>query len=244
MLGSFSDLKVNMFDNIKAVVFDLDGTLYNFKGLPLRLMWALPTDFSRIANDRSIRKKLKGCDFGTPEAYKEEYAKRMAKKTALKPADALNWYSNRYIGTMCFLLKKYYSARPQLTEVFQMLHSKGIKIAVFSDYPRVKQRVRALDFSDEAMESISGIYSAEDFGSQKPALRPFMEIAQQLGVIPESCLVVGDRDDTDGDGARKAGMSFIQIETHKTKVLEPNHPVWSWEDFAAWVLGGMDPLED
>ena len=92
-----------MFDNIKDVVFDLDGTLYNFKGLPLRLMWALPTDFSRIANDRSIRKKLKGCDFGTPEAYKEEYAKRMAKKTALKPADALNWYSNRYIGTMCFL---------------------------------------------------------------------------------------------------------------------------------------------
>lgn len=233
-----------MLSDVKAVIFDLDGTLYNFKWLPLRLMWALPTDFSRIAADRSVRKKLKGCDFGTPEAYKEEYSKRMAKATALKPKDALNWYSNRYIGTMCFLLKKYYSARPKLEEVFQVLCDKGIKIAVFSDYPRVRQRIRALDFSDGTMAAVCGIYSAEDFGSQKPALRPFLEIASELGVSPEHCLVVGDRDDTDGEGARKTNMQFIQIETHKTKVKEPNHPLWSWEDFAEWVLQGMEPLED
>ena len=124
------------------------------------------------------------------------------------------------------------------------LQKKGIKIAVFSDYPRVKQRIRALDFSDETISQISGIYSAEDFGSQKPATRPFLEIAQNLGVKPENCLVVGDRDDTDGDGARNTNMEFIQIETHKTKVKHPNHPVWSWDDFATWVLEGMEPLQD
>ena len=37
-----------MLSDIKAVIFDLDGTLYNFKWLPLRLMWSLPTDVLRI----------------------------------------------------------------------------------------------------------------------------------------------------------------------------------------------------
>lgn len=233
-----------MFSDIKAIIFDLDGTLYNFKWLPFRLMWSLPTDILRIKADRTVRKSLKGCDFATPEAYLAEYAQRMAKKTDFKSQDALNWYTNRYMGTMCFLLKRYYSQRPQLAEVFARLHQQKIKIAVFSDYPRVHQRIRALDFSDETMTTISGIFSAQDFGSQKPAPRPFLEIAANLGVTPNQCLVVGDRDDTDGTGARATGMNFIQIETHKTKIIEAHHPVWSWEDFAKWVLEGMEPLED
>lgn len=233
-----------MFSDIKAIIFDLDGTLYNFKWLPFRLMWSLPTDILRIKADRTVRKSLKGCDFTTSEAYLAEYARRMAEKTDFKSQDALNWYANRYMGTMCFLLKRYYSQRPQLAEVFAWLHQQKIKIAVFSDYPRVHQRIRALDFSDETMATISGIFSAQDFGSQKPAPRPFLEIAASLGVTPNQCLVVGDRDDTDGAGARETGMSFIQIETHKTKIIEANHPVWSWEDFAHWVLEGMEPLED
>ena len=233
-----------MLSDIKAVIFDLDGTLYNFKWLPLRLMWSLPTDVLRIKADREVRKKLKGCDLATPEAYLAEYGRLMAEKTDFKSQDALNWYANRYMGTMCSLLKRYYSQRPQLAEVFARLHQQKIKIAVFSDYPRVHQRIRALDFSDETMTTISGIFSAQDFGSQKPAPRPFLEIASQLGVKPEQCLVVGDRDDTDGDGARETGMEFIQIETHKTKIIEAHHPVWSWEDFAKWVLEGMEPLED
>ena len=233
-----------MFSDIKAIIFDLDGTLYNFKWLPFRLMWSLPTDILRIKADRRVRKSLKGCDFATPEAYLAEYAQRMAEKTDFKSQDALNWYINRYMGTMCFLLKRYYSQRAQLAEVFARLHQQKIKIAVFSDYPRVHQRIRALDFSDETMTTISGIFSAQDFGSQKPAPRPFLEIAANLGVTPNQCLVVGDRDDTDGAGARETGMGFIQIETHKTKIIEANHPVWSWEDFAQWVLEGMEPLED
>lgn len=232
-----------MFSDIKAVIFDLDGTLYNFRGLPFRLVKTLPLDFFLIKADRQIRRGFKGCDFGSSQAYKTEYGKCMSHHSGFTPEDALNWYSNRYMGTMCFLLKRYYSQRPQLPQVFAKLHEKGIKIVVFSDYPRVRQRIRALDFSDDTLATISGIYSAEDFGSQKPAPRPFLEIAKNLDVEPQNCLMVGDRDDTDGAGARATGMNFIQIQTHKTKVIEANHPLWKWEDFALWVLDGMEPLE-
>ncbi|MBQ8561689.1 MAG: hypothetical protein IJ441_08920, partial [Spirochaetaceae bacterium] len=73
-----------MLSDIKAVIFDLDGTLYNFKWLPLRLMWSLPTDVLRIKADREVRKKLKGCDLATPEAYLAEYGRLMAEKTDFK----------------------------------------------------------------------------------------------------------------------------------------------------------------
>ena len=228
-----------MNSKIKAVIFDLDNTLYDNKSLPFRLIISLPTDFARIAADRKVRKDLKGMDFKTPEKYKEEYSKRMAHRTNIKPKDALNWYSNRYMGTMSFLLKKYYPVRPKVHEVISFLNEQKIKISIFSDYPRVKQRIKALDFSHDEIKSIHGIYSAEDFGSQKPAVRPFLEIAQNLKVNPQNILVVGDRDDTDGEGARLAGMNYIQIATHKTKVIDPNHPVWSWAKFAEWVLNGM-----
>ena len=48
-----------MFSNIKAVIFDLDGTLYDFKDLPKRLIWAMPTHALRLGADRKIRKSLK-----------------------------------------------------------------------------------------------------------------------------------------------------------------------------------------
>ena len=49
-----------MFSDIKAVIFDLDGTLYNFRGLPFRLVKALPLDFFLIRADRQIRRGFKG----------------------------------------------------------------------------------------------------------------------------------------------------------------------------------------
>ena len=45
-----------------------------------------------------------------------------------------------------------------------------------------------------------------------PRLKPhpggYLAAAKRLGVPPEECLVIGDRDDADGAAARAAGMSF------------------------------------
>jgi beta-phosphoglucomutase-like phosphatase (HAD superfamily) len=35
--------------------------------------------------------------------------------------------------------------------------------------------------------------------------------AQSLGVSAEQCLVIGDRDDTDGQAAKAAGMEFLHV---------------------------------
>ena len=37
------------------------------------------------------------------------------------------------------------------------------------------------------------------------------DIARELGVAPGRVLVIGDRDDTDGEGARRSGMPFSLV---------------------------------
>jgi beta-phosphoglucomutase-like phosphatase (HAD superfamily) len=38
-----------------------------------------------------------------------------------------------------------------------------------------------------------------------------LQAASELGISPEECLVLGDRQDADGEAARRAGMAFRLI---------------------------------
>jgi HAD superfamily hydrolase (TIGR01509 family) len=41
----------------------------------------------------------------------------------------------------------------------------------------------------------------------KPDPEGYLSAAERLGIAPERCLVIGDRDDADGAAARAAGMA-------------------------------------
>ena len=45
----------------------------------------------------------------------------------------------------------------------------------------------------------------------KPAPEGFLLAEERLGVEPADCLVIGDRDDADGEASRRAGMGFRLI---------------------------------
>jgi putative hydrolase of the HAD superfamily len=50
------------------------------------------------------------------------------------------------------------------------------------------------------------VVTYEDTRKQKPAKEPFLRICDELGVIPEECLMVGDWPERDVQGGRLAGM--------------------------------------
>ena len=62
----------------KAVIFDLDGTLYNKKGLPLRLIAADVPHMFMLGNERKARKELMGRWCGDEHAYYEALYARVA----------------------------------------------------------------------------------------------------------------------------------------------------------------------
>ena len=222
-----------MCKKFDAIIFDLDGTLYDFRNVVRHLILNSPLDMFRMKADRNVRKQMKGCDLGSEPQFYAEYAKKMSACTKKSGDYILNWFLESYTKKqMVSVLKRHYSLRADAETLLKKLYSLNVRLAVFSDYPAVKERLGALGMSAETMSLLSGMYCAQQFGSLKPAPRPFVCIAQELGVEPSRCLVVGDRDDTDGEGARRAGMPFIQIKSHKTKVIDNNHPIMSWEEFA------------
>ena len=225
--------------NFKAVIFDFDGTLYDNTSLAKAMILSNPFRFFIMKAERDTRRIFKGRDFETPEKFKEEFFEATSAKANCNPKNFSYWYEERYLRRMAKVLrKKQFAARPMIKEVFAALAERGIKIALYSDYNDIQARALACGISQEALDLCQGIYSSESFGCLKPAPRGFLKIAADLGTRPKDCLVVGDRDDTDGFGARLTQMKFVQIKTRRPKeVLSFNHPVMSWEDFAAEILG-------
>ena len=212
---------------IRAVIFDFDGTLYDYRLLPWRIISANPIDLFLVRNERRTRKAFSGRDLGSPEKFYEAYYRHLGKLNRRRPEAAEHWYTRRYIPRIIQVLKRYYNFRPGVEEVFTRLESnisaagrlKGA--AVYSDYPALRERFNAMGFNPGRKIRL---YGPESFGAQKPAPRPFRVIAAEMGVSPEETLVIGDREDTDGKGALNAGMNFFRLDDGRRRYfrLDPN----------------------
>ena len=193
-------------DNIKAVIFDLDGTLYLKPGLPLRLICADIRHMFILGNERKARAELKGHFFGSADAYYSSLFVRIAEMSHCTPEYAHHWYEELYMPTMQRILHRHYRLEPWVPEVLHDLRSRGIKTAVYSDYGCVRERLEALGFDCRWVDVIA---DAPSLGGLKPCKESAMRICEKLGVKPEETLLIGDRDDTDGESARRCGMRFV-----------------------------------
>ena len=216
-----------LLHNIKGIIFDFDGTLFDNARLPFFLIASNPLDCMLIWKERLIRKRFTGCDYAEPELYYRAFFAAMGKVCHRSPQRMQKWYFSQYMPRMVRVLERHFKPRLGVADLMQRFEQsrtmgaasgKNIipKIAIYSDYPFLKERLEALE-----IYTGSGIplYSPESFGAQKPATRPFLSIAADLGITPEEILIIGDRQETDGIGAFNAGMRFFCLETGRKRYV-------------------------
>jgi len=197
---------------MKAVIFDIDGTLYDQRKLRLRMLSDMFAallghprnlyDFKIIWDFRKIREKnLFLSETGIKErqyiwgaevsGVPVERVKNVVKKWMFeKPLRHL--FACRFKGT---------------AELFDYLKKNKIRIGIFSDYP-VIQKLEALKLAaDEVVCSLD-----EDVDRLKPNPKGLYVAAKKLRVPVCDCLFIGDRDDKDGECARRAGMPFMILD--------------------------------
>ena len=189
---------------IKAVIFDLDGTLYNKSHLHIHIILnqLIRGKLFILKREREIRAMIKGQYFGNEESFYDNFFKHIGKE------NARNWYFDCYMPQMAKILRKHYCLAPWVKEYILSLRNKGTKIVVFSDYGFVEEKLDAIGFDRQWADYL---FDAPYLGGLKPCREAFMNVCKKIGIAPQDCLMIGDREDTDGDGARSVGMQFAKI---------------------------------
>jgi len=193
-------------NRIQAVVFDFDGTLYDKRHLAFWLVMANLPYILMLHEERRVRALMKGQWLGSKEDFYTMLFNQIAKRRKSTAKQVKKWYFSRFLPSYAQVLKRYYQPAPWANELFRQLHEKGILVAVFSDYGWTEQRLEALGINTAMVDHV---FSAPDMGGLKPCPQVFQQVARIIDVPAKQILMVGDRTDTDGAGAKSTGMIFF-----------------------------------
>lgn len=198
--------------NIKAVVFDIDGTFYpNWKMNIMTLPVVLRNIrlFSAFAN---VRKELRANPEMSVDDFYTIQAELTAKKLGLPVKDVLKKIeSDIYIEWTASLkrVKPYNHVR----DVIQEIHDRGYKTACLSDFP-ILDKLKYFNLHDLFEDRA---YTCEACGYLKPHPKAYKYVTDNVGVEPNEILYVGNSYEYDIIGAKNVGMYAAHISKKEVK---------------------------
>lgn len=187
-----------MLQNIKAVIFDVDGTLVDS-------MWIWRQVDIEFLSRRGIelpvdlQKDIEGLSYtGTAEYFKERFSLPESveeiKEEWREMAD--DFYHNKI------------ALKEGVREVLRFFRDRGMKIGIATSNSR--DLVNTMLQKHEIGEYFDGIRTSCEVPRSKPYPDVYLQAARDLGVEPEDCLVFEDTV-AGSTAARDAGMKIIVV---------------------------------
>jgi putative hydrolase of the HAD superfamily len=200
-----------MRQDIDAIAFDIDGTLYPDWALHVRMGPFLVRYAKFLAEFGQVRREIRDWQDAHPgEAHADFFgwqAELLARRIRSTTADA-----REMIRTLIYDGWRPVFARikpyPHLLETFTAMKAAGLKIGILSDFPpSQKNDLWGL------VPLCDAILGAEEAGALKPSPVPFLALSAALGVPCERILYVGNSIRSDIEGATAVGMKTAFIAT-------------------------------
>lgn len=195
----------------KAWLVDLDGTLYVPR--PLKLMMAaelLLLGLPSLSAIRAFRREHEAIREERPDCHGDPFALQLARASArlgIDPQELERTVREWMVKRPCRWLPHFRNTA--LLREIEAFRAAGGRTALVSDYP-ARDKLRALG-AEGLFEVIVANGEPQGPTELKPSPVGYLAAAAALGVAPQACLVIGDRDDADGAAARSAGMSFRKV---------------------------------
>jgi HAD superfamily hydrolase (TIGR01509 family) len=231
---------------LKAIVFDVDGTLYRQAGLrrammlrlllnlPLRPCSALPT-FRALQAYRHAQELLRGTEVQGGLAAAQL---RLASERCKQPEAVVTQLVDRWMEREPLpLLVRFMD--PALRGFLSAARERGIRLGILSDYPAA-QKLEAMGLS----EFFDVVVAAQDAAVNrfKPHPSGLAEALRRLGAEPTEALYVGDRHEIDGEVARALGVPCVIVGgSSKAPPAVGLTPVSDYEEFHALFFPPLPP---
>lgn len=194
---------------LQLVVFDVDGTLYDQSALRHRMLLLLARHLMLSVRGwrtlrviRTFRKTREHLADEEAAGVGELQYRAVASQLKLHREEVAcvtnEWLERRPLP----LLARH--REPGVADLFQALRARHIPIAVLSDYPAMA-KLGALGLEADVVVTATD----RNVDRFKPATDGLQHILQRTGVAPGDCLVIGDREDRDGECARRLGARFL-----------------------------------
>lgn len=189
------------WERFDLIVFDMDGTLYDQGMLRRRMAAMIARDAIRcrslsavrtLAAFRRQRERLGDAVAGDLATLQYELAGRNADDVRSIVAE---WMEQRPLP----LLR---DCRTRGVDMLFRRLAESHVVAVFSDY-RAERKLEALGLSARLF------VASEDVGRLKPDPAGLHALISQAKTSASRTLMIGDRDDRDGEAARRAGVRAL-----------------------------------
>jgi putative hydrolase of the HAD superfamily len=222
---------------IKAVGFDLDGTLY-----PAWMMYVLVADLAALHPGifwaygnarRSLRKE--SADVPFHEGWRTRQSAFVAKRLGIaedRASESIDEFIYRAMDRRFALLRPFAGIGPCLDR----LADRGLRLGLLSDLPP-ETKLKAMGLSNR----FDAALCSEDYGALKPASEPFLALAEALGSAPEQMVYVGNKYGFDCAGAKAVGMKTALLGHGKGPYAD--FVFRSWEKLGDYLIAASEPAD-
>lgn len=186
---------MSWLQGISLVSWDVDGTLYDLEALKRALVWDC---VRRTFKQPSVWRELRDL-----QRYFHFVDSKRGASLAPDWQRGQEQRAARHVAWVERMITKL-PARNDAVALIEQATTAGITQVALSDFaPEAKLQSLGL------RHHFAAAYSCQDLGAFKPSPAPFLAVQKNHGVPPSAHLHIGDRDDTDGAGARAAGARVM-----------------------------------
>jgi FMN phosphatase YigB (HAD superfamily) len=219
----------------KALIFDLDGTLYRQEPVRRAMAWRILrahvwhpiqglSTVRVLQAYRRAQETLRSAGVsGDPVAQQIRLA---AKNCELGESEVQSRVA-RWSGRALDLLSP--ALRPGIVELLQFAREKGMLLGVLSDYP-AEAKLSAMGLRNYFDVVVSA--SDPDVQCFKPSPRGLEIVLRRLGLEKHEALYIGDRPEVDGAAAAAVGV--------RCAILASSHN----QQAPWWEISGFDELRN
>lgn len=211
---------------IRAIGFDLDGTLIDHVGSSVQAVNALvaaldgtpPEDVHHIwfAIEAEQFELWRSGQIGFQEQRRRRLQAFLPTMGVEAPANdtALDDLFARYLDAY----KAAWRLFPGVTDLLTALRDEGYRLGILTNGAREQQMDKLTTTS--LLPLIDVVCVSEELGVQKPDERAFRALTGRLEVDPAQCLFVGDNPHHDIAGAESVGMPALLVDHYGDDPLD------------------------